>query len=580
MFGFEKGSEVHAAFQPLRGAIAPVFALSAVLNILMLAGSFFMLLVYDEVLPSRSVPTLIGLLVMVSVAYIFMAALDFVRLRIMGHLGSIAAGQMSMRVMDVLSRYELVAGPMGNGTQPVRDLEQVRSFLSGGGPLALLDLPWVLLYLLVLFMFHWSLGLLALIGVAVLVVLMLITDRLTEQPVRDVAAMASSKYAMADAVRRNAEASVAMGMAAEHQRGWLQLERESATLNERLARISGSLTSGTKSFRMFLQSVVLALGAYLVILGEATGGIIIAGSILAARALAPVEQTIAHWRGAVGALHSLKRMGAMFDQVPVPETPMALPLPSQSLDVRALASGPPGQRKVGVVDISFSLSAGDALAIIGRSGSGKSTLVRAICGVWPTLRGTVRLDGATPDQWSRQELGRAIGYIPQSCEMLPGTIAQNIARFDDSASADEVIAAAKAADIHDFILRLDGGYEHMLGPQGGALSAGQVQRLALARALFRDPFLLVLDEPNSNLDANGEIALANAIRAARARGAIVLIVAHRPSVLSFMSHVLILNNGQVEQFGRTHEVRLGTGKLPDGRRAGPTPAPTAQAKEA
>lgn len=563
MIEIEMGQELRAAFRPLRAAILPVIMVSAVLNVLMLSGSFFMLLVYDEVLPSRSVPTLVGLLLMVVVAFGFLAALDFIRSRIMGHVAAIASSRVSARVIDVLSRYELTAGPLRSGTQPLRDLDQLRSFLGGAGPAAFLDLPWVLLFLAVLLLFHWSLGLLTLAGVIVLVVLMLVTDRLTGPRVRELAEIGNGRYAMADTVRRNAEALQAMGMMAGQHRSWAELEQENLELNDRLTRLSGSMTSATKSFRMLLQSGVLALGAYLVIQGSATGGVIIAGSILSARALAPVEQAIANWKSATSTALALKRLGAMLDQVPEREMPMALPLPAQSLEVHSLTSGPPGARKVTLADVNFSLTAGDAMAVIGRSGSGKSTLVRALCGVWPALRGTVRLDGATLDQWSMEDLGRSIGYIPQSCEMLPGTIAQNIARFDEEAATDDIIAAARAADIHDFILHLDGGYDHMLGPEGGTLSAGQIQRIALARALFRDPFLIVMDEPNSNLDANGEIALGHAIRGARARGAIVLVVAHRPSILNFMSHVLIMNSGQVEQFGRTDEVKLGTRKIAD-----------------
>lgn len=563
MIAIEPGSELRAAFRPLRSVLVPVILVSAALNVLMLSGSFFMLLVYDQVLPSRSVPTLIGLLTMVCVAYGFLAALDFVRLRIMGHVAAIASSQISARVIDLLSRYELTIGPLQNGTQPLRDLDQLRSFMAGAGPIAFLDLPWVMLFLGVLFLLHWSLGLLTLAGVAVLIALMLVTDRLTGPRVRELVETGNGRYAQADSVRRNAEALLAMGMMPGQQRNWAELEQRNLELNDRLTRLSGAMTSSTKAFRMLLQSVVLALGAYLVIHGEATGGVIIAGSILSARALAPVEQAIANWKGATGAALALKRLGAMLDRVPAREAPMPLPLPSETLDVRGLATGPPGARRITLADIDFSLNAGDAVAIIGRSGSGKSTLVRAVCGVWPALRGTVRLDGATLDQWSAEDLGRSIGYIPQNCEMLPGTIAQNISRFTDDAATEDIIAAARAADIHDFILHLEGGYEHVLGANGGTLSAGQIQRIALARALFRNPFLIVMDEPNSNLDANGEIALGQAISAARLRGAIVLVVAHRPSILNFMSHVLIMNGGQIEQFGRTEDVKLGTRKITD-----------------
>jgi len=553
--------EIRQALRPLRPALAPVMLVSAVLNVLMLGGSFFMLLVYDEVLPSRSVPTLVGLIGIVAVVYAFQGVLDFLRARIMVHLGTIVSGRLSRRVLHLLSRYEHTAGPLRNGTQPVRDLDQVRGFLSGPGPLAFLDLPWVVLYLAVILIFHWSLFLLTLLGVLGLVGLMIWTDRATSRRLKEVADLTASRFTIAENIRRNSEAMWAMGMVGRMERAWLALEERGAALNDRLARVSSSMSGLTRSLRMFLQSMVLALGAYLVILGEATGGIIIAGSILAARAVAPVEMVIAQWKGAATALQSLRRLQDMMERVPEPVEPAPLPLPTRNLDVQRVASGPPGSRKVTIADVTFALKAGDAVAIIGRSGSGKSSLVKAVTGLWPVLNGSVRLDGATTNQWSPDVLGQTIGYMPQSIEMFPGTVAQNIARFDPAANMDDVLAAARAADLHDFIVHLEGGYNFVLGPEGGVLSAGQMQRLALARALYRDPFLLVLDEPNSNLDADGEVALGKAIGEARARGAVVLIVAHRPSILEFVSHVLVMNGGRVEQFGTPDSVQVGTQRV-------------------
>jgi PrtD family type I secretion system ABC transporter len=312
---------------------------------------------------------------------------------------------------------------------------------------------------------------------------------------------------------------------------------------------------------MLLQSLMLALGAYLVIQDEATGGIIIAGSILSARALAPIEQTIAQWKNAVSTMQSMNRLQQMFDQVPERIDPSPLPLPSQSLELVGVTSGPPGLKKITIANVTFALARGDGLAVVGRSGSGKSTLVRAICGIWPTLQGHVRLDGATPNQWAPDVLGVAVGYVPQAIEMYPGTVAQNISRFDPTAEMADILEAAQDAGLHDFIVRLDGGYDHLLGPSGATLSAGQLQRLALARALYKRPFLLVLDEPNSNLDADGERALAKAIQGARERGSIVIVVAHRPSILSNLSHVLVMNAGRVERFGTTEDSRINVRNL-------------------
>lgn len=553
--------ELKRATRPLRPALAPIVLISVVINILMLGGSFFMLLVYDEVLPSRSVPTLVGLLGIIIIVYLFLGVLEFIRSQIMVYLGALASGLLSNRVMELVSGYELSVGPLRNSSQPVRDLDQIRNFLGGAGPLAFLDLPWVILFLGVLFLFHWSLGLLTLLGVFVLLGLMIATDRMTSRRVQEVAEVTASRYTAAENIRKNAEASRAMGMARNQERVWQELERENTLLNEKLARTAGGMTSLTKALRMLLQSLMLALGAYLVIQDEATGGIIIAGSILSARALAPIEQTIAQWKNAVSTMQSMNRLQQMFDQVPERIDPSPLPLPSQSLDLVGVTSGPPGMKKVTIANVTFSLARGDGLAVVGRSGSGKSTLVRAICGIWPTLQGNVRLDGATPNQWSPDVLGAAVGYVPQAIEMYPGTVAQNISRFDPAAEMADILEAAQDAGLHDFIVRLDGGYDHLLGPSGATLSAGQMQRLALARALYKRPFLLVLDEPNSNLDADGERALAKAIQGARERGSIVIVVAHRPSILSNLSHVLVMNAGRVERFGTTEESRINVRNL-------------------
>ena len=554
-------SDMREALQPIGKSLLPVAVISGVLNILMLGGSFFMLLVYDEVLPSRSLPTLAGLLLIVACVYAFQAFLDFVRGRIMVQLGSLFARRISMRVLDVLSRFELTTGPLASGTQPVRDLDQVRSFLSGPGPLAILDLPWVLLFLAILFLFHWSLGVLALLGVIVMIALMVITDRLTQRRTEEIVQLSSQRFNSAEAVRRNAETLRALGMGRSRRDSWATLESRYLAANDGLARFAGSMGSTTRSFRMMLQSSVLALGAYLVIEGQATGGVIIAGSIISARALAPVEQTIAQWKGAINSLQAFKRLRMMFAEVPEVHPPMALPVPKNTLDVQQLTCGPPGRRLITIADITFSLEAGDGLAVVGRSGSGKSTLARAICGIWPTLRGNVRLDGAALDQWSPDDLGAALGYLPQSVELFDGTIAQNIARFDPTATPEDILAAAHAADIHEMVTRFEGGYEYLVGPGGGSLSAGQMQRVALARALYKNPFLIVLDEPNSNLDGAGEIALGQAIEGARQRGAIVIVIAHRPNILTHVSHVLIMNNGRLQEFGKRDEVKLGTRQL-------------------
>ena len=564
---FAKTEELRKAFAPVSSALFPAVLTSAFVNVLLLVGSFFMLLVYDDVLPSRSTPTLVGLLGIVAIAFSFLALLEILRVQITSHLSAITTSRLSGRIMDIAARYELAKGSLPGGNQPVRDLDMVRSFIAGPAPLAFLDLPWVLLFVTVLFMFHWSLAALTLLAVAFLIGLMMFSERLTAKRIEQVNANTSLRFRASDEIRGNADVLKAMGGVDAQWARWLELEDEGSRLQGDMARTSGVMTAITKSFRLFLQSLVLALGAYLVLIGEATPGIIIAGSILSARALAPIEQVIAHWKNAVGTMQALDRLAQMLDAVPEPEAPSELPLPAQSLTLGRIFAGPPGTSKLTIGDIGLTAEAGDGVAIIGRSGSGKSTLAKVICGVWETKRGDVRLDGATLDHYSEASRARIFGYVPQSINLMQGTIAQNISRFDPNASMDAVLAASKEADLHEFILGLEGGYDHEIEPGGASLSAGQMQRVALARALYGDPFVLVLDEPNSNLDAHGEKALGKAILNARARGAIVIVVAHRSSVLAYMSHVAIMAAGKIEKFDTVSNAKNETMRRKQGLKA-------------
>jgi len=573
---YDPVSEIGRTLRRHRKALVQVAMISAVLNVLMLSGSFFMLLVYDEVLPSRSVPTLLGLILIVSIVYVFQSALDLIRARAMIQVGAIVDQKVTSRVFDVLTRYELSRGGLRDGLQPVRDLDQIRGFLSGPGPLAIIDLPWVLLFLAVLFMFHYALGLLALAGVLILVTLMIMTDRLTRTPTREAAAVASARYALADSTRRNADVLQALGMAGRVREAWTRLSDNYLIASDRLAEVSGRMQSISKTFRMLFQSLMLAAGAALVIDDAATGGIIIASSILGARALAPVDQAIANWKGMLATKEAWFRLEALMEQVPPTPMTMPLPAPRSSLAVEAVSVGPPGSQTITAGDVSFNLKAGEALGIIGASGSGKSSLLRAIVGVWPTARGNIRYDGAALDQWSPEALGQHIGFIPQQIDLLDGTVAQNISRFDSEFDSEAILAAAKAADVHELIVRFSQGYEHPLGPNGGNLSAGQKQRVALARALYKNPFLLALDEPNSNLDMEGETALIRAMAAAKERGAIVIIVAHRPAVLADVDLILVMDRGRTKFFGPREEV-LAQLNLPPAR---PAPTPIANVSRA
>jgi PrtD family type I secretion system ABC transporter len=542
-------SELGEALHACRNAFIGVGVMSCMINLLYLTGSLFMLEVYDRVLPSRSVPTLVGLAILAGGLYIAQGVLDLIRVRILGRIGTSLDESLNSRVFDTVVRLPLKVGGRNEGLQPLRDLDNVRSFLSGMGPGAFFDLPWLPFYLAICFAFHVMIGLTALAGAIILVALTILTEFMTRAPARDAMGLAARRSELAATSRRNAEVLVAMGMFGRMNRLWNEANQKYLAGNQRAADVSGGLGAVSKVLRMTLQSAVLAVGAYLVIHQEATGGIIIAGSILSARALAPVDLAIAHWKGFVAARQSWFRLNGLLSSMPVPAVQTQLHDPSKRLSVESVSMAPPGDQKVIVQDVTFALEAGTALGVIGPSGSGKSSLVRALVGVWQPFRGKVRLDGAALDQWSSDVLGRHIGYLPQDVELFAGSVAQNISRFDPEAQSEAIIAAAKEAGVHDMIIKMREGYDTPVGEQGAALSAGQAQRVALARALYGDPFLIVLDEPNSNLDTEGDEALTRAIRGARERGAIVVVVAHRPVGIEGVDQLLVLRDGRMQAFG-------------------------------
>jgi PrtD family type I secretion system ABC transporter len=547
-------SELAVALGACRRAFIAIALFSGMSNLLMLTGALFMLEVYDRVLPSRSVPTLVALLLLVAGLYAAQGVIDLIRSRILVRIGHSLDEAMSMRVYDAIVRLPLKIGAKGDGTQPIRDLDSVRGFLSGSGPVAFFDLPWMPVYLAICFLFHFFIGLTALIGALILITLAIVTEVQTRHPTRSATQFAMARNTLLEASRRNAEAITAMGMVVRISKRWNELNRNYVVASGRASDVGGGLGAMSKVLRLMLQSAILAVGAWLVINQQSTPGIIIAGSILGARALAPVDLAIANWRGFVGARQSWQRLSKLLGHLPPQTEPMPLKPPSHTLVVQNAAVTPPGQHKIVCQDVNFTLAAGKALGVIGPTASGKSSLARMLVGVWAAGRGTVRLDGATLDQWAPEALGRHIGYVPQDVELFNGTVAQNISRFDDPPNPDAVIAAAHAAGVHDLIINLPDGYETVVGEQGSALSAGQGQRIALARALYRDPFLVVLDEPNSNLDAEGDEALTRAILGLRARGAITVVVAHRPSAISGVDYILIMAKGRQQQFGPKEEV--------------------------
>jgi ATP-binding cassette subfamily C protein len=547
-------SELGEALRACRSAFIGVGVMSCMINLLYLTGSIFMLEIYDRVLPSRSVPTLVGLVILAGGLYIAQGILDLIRGRILVRIGTSLDEALSGRVFETVVRLPLVAGGRSEGLQPLRDLDNIRSFLSSLGPSAFFDLPWLPFYLAICFVFHVLIGATALAGALILVTLTILTEFMTRKPAREAMGLAARRNDLAAASRRNAEVLVAMGMSGRLTRRWSVANENYLTGNQRTSDVAGGLGATAKVMRMMLQSAVGGVGAYLVIHQEATAGVIIAGSILSARALAPVDLAIAHWKGFVAARQSWQRLNRLLGSLPAQGTPTRLQAPSKRLSVESISIVPPGDQRVIVQDVTFALEAGNGLGVIGPSGSGKSSLVRALVGVWQPVRGKVRVDGAALDQWSSEVLGRHVGYLPQDVELFAGSVAQNICRFDPDAIAENIIAAAKEAGVHEMIVKMSEGYETQVGEQGVSLSAGQAQRVALARALYGEPFLIVLDEPNSNLDTEGDEALTRAVRAARERGAIVVVVAHRPIGIEAVDMLLVLKDGRMQAFGPKEQV--------------------------
>lgn len=574
-----RSSPVRKALGAARRTFITVGLFSGVINILALTSPLYMLQVYDRVLSSRSVPTLVALSLAAAWMYAVQGILDVIRSRILVRVGAGIDEALGERVFRAVVALPLRDQRIrGDGLQPVRDLDAIRAFLSSGGPIAILDLPWMPIYLAVIFVLHPALGWLSVGGAALLCLFTWFTDRFSRGPAKEAVRESGRRMAEAEAGRRNAEVLRAMGLTDAMADRFIRANDRFLEQSERMSDVAGLLGGMTKVVRLALQSAVLGLGAWLVIQQQMSAGAILAASVIMSRALAPIEMAIANWKNFVTARDGARRLETVLAAAGGDDAPMALPAPRHQLSVENVFVGPPGKPLPVVQDVSFKLSAGQALGVIGPSAAGKSTLVRALTGVWAPLRGEIRLDGAALDQWPPADLGRHIGYLPQDIELFDGTVAENIARFDPEATPEGVIAAARAAGVHDMILHLVDGYETRIGEGGAALSAGQRQRVGLARSLYRDPFLVVLDEPNSNLDAEGEAALTEAIRGIRARGGIAVVIAHRASAISAVDLLAVLQAGRLQAFGPKDEVLktvLVPGRPPG---AGPQEPPRAEAE--
>lgn len=517
----------------------------------MLTGSFYMLQVYDRVLPSRSVPTLLALTIIAAASFLLLGLFDWLRQRIMGRIGVVLDRQLNQPVLRAILSARIRG--LESGTQLSRDLDSVRSFLSGLGPAAFFDLPWIPLYGGLCFVLHPLLGWTLVCGALILISLALLTEFLSRKPAVIVAKTANQRAMLLESAKRNAEAVTALGMG--HRIGALFGHYNNQHIESalRASDITTGIGTVSKIVRFMLQSAMLGVGAWLVMNDQASPGVMIASSVLSSRALAPIKSAIGNWRPFISARQAWQRLRVSLS-VSLPVQQVSPERPCKQLSLEGGFVSVPGAALPVVRDISFTLQAGQGLAIIGPSASGKSTLARALVGIWPLLRGTLRLDMATLDQWREEERGALIGYMPQDVQLFSGTIAENIARFDPDMSEEKVRDAAHAAGAYDMIVSLPQGFETHIGDDGGLLSGGQRQRVALARALYGDPFLVVLDEPNASLDAEGDSALTAAIAGIRARNGIVIVIAHRPSALAGIDQVMVLADGQVQALGPKEDI--------------------------
>lgn len=545
-----------------RRTLIVVTALSAAINLLMLAGSIYMLAVYDLVLPSGSIPTLTGLFILVLVAFAFQGALDHVRSRVLIHFSTLVDHGMNPAARRLIAHRARMT-PDEDALQPLRDCDQIRQFLSGNGPTAVADLPWVPVFLIALFLLHPLLGLTVLVGGTLLVVLTWTADRITRHEIAQLTRATSARARLAESNRRSAAAIAVMGLDRHMAAHWSRASIGLLAASERLAGTVGSIGSFSRVFRLVLQSIVLTVGAILVINGNASGGVIFASSILSSRALGPIDGAIANWRSLVAARLAWSQFAAALATLPQTQRAIALPPPQERLDVAGLTASPPGADLDIIRDVSFTALAGEAIAIVGPNGSGKSTLLRTVAGLCRIRAGAVRLDQADIADFAPESLGASLGYVPQDVELIDGSIAQNIARFDPAAEHEAIVAAARAAGVHEVIAAMPDGYAREVGVGGSALSGGERQRVALARALFGDPFLILLDEPDAHLDDEARATLGAAIAAARSRGAIVLVVAHGPLLLPHVSHILAMRGGATLAFGPSERM---TGRADGGDR--------------
>jgi ATP-binding cassette subfamily C exporter for protease/lipase len=548
----EPVTEIKTVLLSMRRVFLVIGGFSFVTNFLLLVPSIYMMQVYDRVLASRNGTTLLMLTLIVLLLYVLLGVIEWVRSELFIRASLAFDAQLKDRVFA--ASFEATLKKAGsNPAQALADLTNLRQFLTANGLVAFFDMPWAPIFLIVITLLHPALGLLSLIGGAILVVLTYLTERLTQKPLSEANARAMQASTFATNNLRNAEVIEAMGMLGDIRQRWNRRHQASLVLQQVASDRAKSIAALTRFTRIALQSLILGLGAWLVIDNAMSAGGMIAASILMGRALAPVEQAIGMWKNFVGVRAAYDRLNKLLGTFPARTPTMALPRPTGEVRVENVTAAAPNAQQAILKGVSLGFDPGEVIGIIGPSAAGKSTLARLLVGVWGAAVGKVRLDGADIHAWDKAEVGRYIGYLPQDVELFEGTVAENISRFADIDS-DKVVRAAERAGVHDMILRLPQGYETQIGTDGSVLSGGQRQRIGLARALYGDPVLVVLDEPNSNLDDTGEAALVKAVQDLKAAGSTVVVITHRTSIIGVVDKLLVLRDGMVQAFGPRQEV--------------------------
>ncbi|NML61183.1 type I secretion system permease/ATPase [Massilia sp. RP-1-19] len=545
-------NEIEQVLATFKGTFITIGVFSAITNLLMLVPSLYMLQVYDRVLASRNEVTLLMLTVLMLGAFMLMGALELIRSFVLIRVGAKFDMQLNKRVYTAAFEQNLKKAG-GNAGQALQDLTNLRQFLTGNALFAFFDAPWFPIYLIVIFFFEPSLGFFALGGTVILVALAYINERVSRKPLAEANTMAITATNLATNNLRNAEVIESMGMLPNLLGRWFKAHGRFLHLQAEASEKAGIVGALTKFVQVSLQSLVLGYGALLAIEGKISPGMMIAASILVGRALAPVQLVIGVWKSFSTTRSAYERLSTLLEANPAREAGMPLPKPMGALSVEGVTAAPPGSKVPVVKNLTFAIAPGDVLGVIGPSGSGKSTLARLLVGVWPAFMGKVRLDGADIYHWNKGELGPNIGYLPQDIELFGGTISENIARFGEI-DPEKVVLAAKRAGVHELILQFPEGYDTILGDSGAGLSGGQKQRLGLARAMYGDPSVIVLDEPNSNLDDVGENALVQAVGDLKSRGKTIVLITHRTSIIGVTNKLLLLRDGNAQAFGPTQQV--------------------------